>query len=42
MSEQSTKRAAVTKDKVTVRDLNFYYGETHALKNVELSLYRTS
>ena len=26
-------------EKVVVRDLNFYYGQSHALKNVTLSLY---
>src|SRR5271169_5801031 len=26
-------------DKVVVRNLNFYYGRTHALKDVDLSLY---
>ena len=40
MAEQSTKRAAAaTRNKVTVRGLNFYYGETHALKGVNLDLY---
>jgi phosphate transport system ATP-binding protein len=27
-------------DKVTIRDLNFYYGEARALKDISLSLYR--
>jgi phosphate transport system ATP-binding protein len=27
------------KDKVTIRNLNFYYGETRALKSISLSLY---
>ena len=27
------------RDKVTIRDLNFFYGETQALKNISLSLY---
>ena len=36
---QVTKAAAVaTPDKVVVRDLNFYYGQTKALKGVTLSL----
>ena len=26
--------------KILIRDLNFYYGEGHALKNISLSLYR--
>jgi phosphate transport system ATP-binding protein len=30
---------SANKDKVRVRDLNFYYGETHALKDVTLSLF---
>ena len=41
MDEQATKRAATaTRNKVTVRGLNFYYGETHALKGVNLDLYK--
>ena len=28
------------KDKVLIRDLNFYYGQTHALKGVNLNLYK--
>ena len=39
MSEQPITRPAGTQTKVAIRGLNFYYGETHALKNVELSLY---
>ena len=39
MSEQSTKRAVATKQKVAIRGLNFYYGETRALKGVNLDLY---
>src|SRR6202020_2531441 len=27
-------------NKVVVRNLNFYYGQTHALKGVNLNLYR--
>ena len=39
MDEQATKRAATaTRNKVTVRGLNFYYGQTHALKGVNLNL----
>src|ERR1700678_3671655 len=33
------KPAAATKEKVVMRGLNFYYGKTHALKDVDLSLY---
>src|SRR3974390_68353 len=33
------KRATVTKEKVVTRGLNFYYGKTHALKDVPLSLF---
>ncbi len=39
MSEQSAKRAAAMKQKVAIRGLNFYYGETRALKGVNLDLY---
>src|SRR6202166_1523075 len=28
------------KDKVLIRGLNFYYGQTHALKDVSLNLYK--
>ena len=34
------KRAAATAEKVVMRGLNFYYGKTHALKDVDLSLVR--
>ena len=33
------KPPSANKDKVTVRGLNFYYGQNHALKEVNLSLY---
>jgi phosphate transport system ATP-binding protein len=33
------KPAAVIKEKVVARSLNFYYGNLHALKDVDLSLY---
>ena len=33
------KSAAVNREKVVMRGLNFYYGKTHALKGVDLSLY---
>ena len=32
-------RLSATKDKVTVRGLNFYYGDNHPLKDVSLSLF---
>ena len=43
MSDQITaqkpgKPASADKDKIIVRGLNFYYGETHALKDVNLDL----
>ena len=31
--------AAAPRDKIAIRNLNFYYGETKALKNVSLPLY---
>ena len=31
--------ASANKDKVVVRGLNFFYGKTHALKEVNLNLY---
>jgi phosphate transport system ATP-binding protein len=38
---QRPSRAPVAEtDKVVVRNLNFYYGHTHALKNVNLTLYK--
>ena len=33
------KPPSANKDKVVVRGLNFYYGQTHASKSVDLSLY---
>ena len=33
------KPAAATREKVAIRNLNFYYGNVHALKNIDLSLY---
>ena len=33
------KAAKANKDKVVIRGLNFYYGENHALKQVNLNLY---
>ena len=38
-AQKPAKPASANKDKVTVRGLNFYYGENHALKEVNLSLY---
>ena len=38
-AQKPAKPPSANKDKVTVRGLNFYYGENHALKNVTLSLY---
>ena len=32
------KPLSANKDKVLIRDLNFYYGQTHALKGVNLNL----
>jgi phosphate transport system ATP-binding protein len=32
------KTANATKEKIVIRDLDFYYGESHALKNVSLGL----
>ena len=37
-TQKSAKLGRASKDKVTVRGLNFYYGENHALKEVNLSL----
>ena len=39
VAHASTDRAGLT-DKVTIRDLNFYYGEARALKSISLSLYQ--
>src|SRR6202011_6176934 len=36
---QTAVDTAHLKDKVTIRDLNFYYGESRALKDISLSLY---
>jgi phosphate transport system ATP-binding protein len=38
-AQKPAKPAAAEKGKVIVRDLNFYYGQSHALKAVSLSLY---
>ena len=33
------KPASATKDKIVMRGLNFYYGQSHALKEINMSLY---
>ena len=38
-AQKPVNPAAAEKDKVIVRGLNFYYGQTHALKDVSLHLY---
>jgi phosphate transport system ATP-binding protein len=38
-ARKPAKGAAAEKDKVVVRDLNFFYGQTRALKDVSLRLY---
>jgi phosphate transport system ATP-binding protein len=38
-AQKPAKGAAAEKDKVVVRDLNFFYGQTRALKDVSLRLY---
>ena len=38
-AQKPANPAAAEKDKVIVRGLNFYYGQTHALKDVSLHLY---
>ena len=38
-AQKPSKPAAAEKDKVVVRGLNFYYGQTHVLKEVSLNLY---
>ena len=38
---QASEKAPVGEtNKVVVRNLNFYYGQTHALKSVNLNLYK--
>ncbi|PZU35519.1 MAG: phosphate ABC transporter ATP-binding protein, partial [Acidovorax sp.] len=34
----STKTSAPVQSKITVRDLNFYYGKFHALKSINLDI----
>ena len=38
-AQKPAKPPSANQDKVTVRGLNFYYGENHALKNVTMSLF---
>src|SRR5580693_1758036 len=38
-AQKPSKPAAAERDKVVVRGLNFFYGQTHALKEVSLNLY---
>ena len=38
-AETCPKPPSANRDKVLIRDLNFYYGQTHALKGVNLNLF---
>ena len=38
-ARKPAKPPGANKDKVLIRDLNFYYGQTHALKGVNLNLF---
>ena len=38
-AQKAGKPPSANKDKVLIRDLNFYYGQTHALKGVNLNLF---
>ena len=38
-AQKSDRPASASKDKVVVRDLDFYYGQTHALKSINLALH---
>jgi phosphate transport system ATP-binding protein len=38
-AQKPAKPPSANRDKVTVRGLNFYYGQTHALKEVNLNLF---
>ena len=38
-AQKPAKPPSANQDKVTMRGLNFYYGENHALKNVTMSLF---
>ena len=37
-AQKPAKPPSANRDKVLIRDLNFYYGQTHALKDVNLNL----
>ncbi len=37
--QKAAKPASASKDKITVRGLNFYYGQSRALKDISLSLF---
>src|ERR1700744_3882239 len=39
-AQKPAKAPVAETDKVVVRNLNFYYGRTHALKDVSLHLYK--
>ena len=39
-AQKAAKPPSANKDKVLIRGLNFYYGQTHALKGVNLNLYK--
>jgi phosphate transport system ATP-binding protein len=39
VDKRPSKSSASLKDKITIRNLNFYYGDTKALKEVSLPLY---
>ena len=41
-AQKAAKPPSANKDKVLIRDLNFYYGQTHALKGVNLNLLQGS
>ena len=38
-AQKAAKPPSANKDKVLIRGLNFYYGQTHALKGVNLNLF---
>ena len=38
-AQKPAKPPSANRDKVLIRDLNFYYGQTHALKGVNLNLF---
>ncbi len=41
-AQRPAKTSFAETDKVVVRNLNFYYGQTRALKDVSLNLYQGS